>query len=74
MKTFVDLSKEPRNSLDNEKFLIIYRLGNYCLIYRYTSFQPWVVANGLHAEEKYWNYGHYFSELRDAVEYIHLMR
>ena len=69
MKTFTDLTKEPRHNLEEERYLILETKGDYTLIYRYTSFQPWVVA-WLYRENSHWEQGHYFDEFSDAVEYF----
>lgn len=52
-------------------YFLIAEYGQYVVIQRDTDFEPYVVANGLH-EDGTWNYGHYFSNLFDAVDYAKL--
>jgi len=43
---------------------------DYTLIYRHTSFQPFVAAWGLNKEKGYWAQGHYFQSSIDAIKWI----
>lgn len=43
---------------------------DYTLIYRNSSYDPWVAAWGYNKEEKFWCQGHYFIDFEDAVKYI----
>lgn len=43
---------------------------DYTLIYRHTSFQPFVAAWGLNKEKGYWCQGHYFQRSVEAIRWI----
>lgn len=43
---------------------------DYTLIYRNSSYDPWVAAWGYNKEEKFWCQGHYFCTIEDAMRYI----
>lgn len=49
-------------------YFLIAEYGRYAVIKRETDFQPYIVANNLH-DDGGWDYGHYFSDLFDAVDY-----
>lgn len=43
---------------------------DYTLIYRHTSYQPFVAAWGYNKEKGYWSQGHYFQSSVDAIRWI----
>lgn len=50
-------------------YFLITEYGDYAVIERETNdYQPFVVANGLQKDGT-WNFGHYFCDLFDAVDY-----
>lgn len=55
-----------------DDFIIIaeYPEVDYTLIRRNSTFQPWVATWGLNKEGKYWQQGHYFQRLEEAIDYI----
>lgn len=67
MKEFVNLKDLPKADGFDEKYLIVATYGNYTLIYRFTSIQPWVVAYLYNPQTKSWAQGYYFEWLSHAL-------
>lgn len=67
-KEFVDIRKIEKSEGVDELFTVIGQIGDYTLIYRYTKFEPWVVAWCF--KGTYWEQGHYFDTFEDAVQYM----
>ena len=64
--------KDVVNTKASESYVVIneYPDIDYVLVYRGGTCQPWVAAWGYNKEKSYWNQGHYFNTLEDAIEYI----
>lgn len=67
-KKFMNI-KDIQADVD-EMYLIVAEYKPYTLIYRFTSFQPWVAAWCYDPESKSWANGNYFQDLKDAMKYI----
>ena len=64
--------KDVVNTKASESYVVVneYPDIDYVLVYRGGTCQPWVAAWGYNKEKSYWNQGHYFEKLEDAIEYI----
>ena len=71
MKSFYDL-KSLVNGNANETYVIIGEFPkiNYTLIYRGTTYDPWIVAYGYNKENRCWDQGRYYEKLEDAMAFI----
>lgn len=70
MKKFIDIKKMPKANGKGERYTVIETIGRDTLIYRHTSFLPWVVAHGYHPELSCWDAGDYLPSLESAVLFI----
>ena len=73
MKEFINIKDLPKADGVDERYMVVAEYGDYTLIYRFTSFEPWVAAWCYHKEEGYWSQGHYYQTLEGALSYIALM-
>lgn len=70
MKEFIDIKKQPKANGKDERYTVIETIGRDTLIYRHTTFLPWVVAHGYHPELDCWDAGDYLPTIEDAMLFI----
>lgn len=76
MKTFRKIKNIVKADGPDDDYIVVERYTdlNYTLIYRNSSYQPWVAAWGYHEGKGYWEQGHYFERLEDAMAFIQSKR
>lgn len=72
MKEFVSMNDLIKVKGDTERYIIIEEFPDidYVLVYRDTTYQPWVAAWLYDKEKQTWQQGHYFCKFEDAVTHI----
>ena len=72
MKEFIELKDLIKTEEDTERYIIIEEFPDidYVLVYRDTTYQPWVAAWLYDKEKETWQQGHYFCKFEDAVVFI----
>ena len=72
MKEFVNINDLIKVEGDTERYIIIEEFPDidYVLVYRDTTYQPWVAAWLYDKEKETWQQGHYFCTIEDAMRYI----
>ena len=72
MKEFRELKNLTKgdNTPDDDYIVVEVLNHNYTLIYRNSSYEPWVVAFGYDREAGYWMNGHYFSTIVEAMRWF----
>ena len=70
MKEYINIKDMLKVDRADKKYLVLATYGDYSLIYRFTSFQPWIVAYLYDEANKGWANGHYFEDMAKAVGYM----
>ena len=75
-KKFYDIKNLVNETDVDDTYVVVEQFKDidYSLIYRKSSYQPWVAAWCYRDDAKSWGQGHYFEVIDDALEYIKSVR